>query len=535
MQKYFFRILTVLTLLCGGVIAVHAESHLVMPGETLYSLSQKYQVTQEALIAANPMLKDGLKAGMLLQIPASDVGNAETVPEQGDPAADQKKSGKERRAIQFTKLRDRKKGEPLQVESDTESYNPTPEDLKPAEATPSDSSLTETVPGRKDVTPATPTVAETFPAEPYNRRDSYVHIAVAMPFNLQSQTRNEDKQQRRSVEFYQGLLIAANEAQQEGKKVEVSAFDIGTETTESILANQNFQHADMVIAPFDANDAQPYIDYGRRSGVNVVSPLAFSEENLNEPHLFQLNTTKGLLYPQLNAEIISRFGEREIVFLTDSSLLAIGKEESLVPTLKERLTEEGLTFHQFTYTDPSRLSFLDAELNVGDKPMLLIPTSATRESMRRMFPCLKYLTAETDSTKAHDVAILGYPEWMLYTEEFMNYYYDMNVWMFSKFYANPLDPRVGEFYRTFKYWYGKEPMNLFPKYGLLGYDVARFFIERINMSGWTFDQTIAHSCNEGSLQNVMNFEHTEQGGWINSALCLVHFKPSTEIEKYVVR
>lgn len=520
------KILTAALLLVAGTVTAPAESHLVLPGETLYSLSQKYQVTQEALIEANPMLKDGLKAGMLLEIPASNVEVRAEQPQANDESkADKKKSKSERKAIRFTNLRDRKKGEPLLVETDTTAaYIPTPEDVKPAEPEPA---ATEAEPVEEEQ-PSVPVPA-------YNRRDGYVHLAVVMPFNLQSQTRNTDKQQRRSVEFYQGLLIAAREAQETGQKVEVSAFDIGTEPAESILANQNFQHADVVIVPFDAKDAQPFIDYGRQSGVNVVSPLAFDETKLNDPHLFQLNTAKSLLYPRLNSELITRFGNCEIVFLTDSSLLARGNEESLVPALKQTLTDNGLAFHQFTYSDPARLSFLDAELKIGDKPILLIPTSSSKESMRRMFPCLKYLTAETDSTSAHEVAVLGYPEWMLYTEEFMNYYYDMNVWMFSKFYANPLDAKVEEFYKTFKYWYGKEPMNLYPKYGLLGYDLAKFFIARIDMSGWTFDQTIAHHCNEGALQNVMNFEHTEQGGWINSALYLVHFKPNTEIEKYVVR
>jgi len=530
MQKIIISIMTAVTLFWGGVLTSYAESHLVMPGETLYSLSQKYQVSQEALIAANPMLKDGLKAGMLLQIPASDVDpNVVTTDASAVPASNGKADNKkERRAIQFTRLRDRKKGEPLPVEQDTtEVYTPTPEDVTSA----GPASQQQEADSEDVVLPKT----QPFPAGQYNRRDGYVHIAVVMSFNLHSQSRNEDKQQRRSVEFYQGVLLAADEALQVGQKIEVSAFDIGTESTESILANPNFQHADMVITPFEAKDAQPYIEYGRQTGVNIVSPLAFNEEMLNEPHLFQLNTSKGLLYRQLNAEILSRFADHEIIFLTDSSLLARGKEETLIPALKEKLTDDSIAFHQFTYADPARLSFLDAELKIGDKPMLLIPTSSTKESMRRMFPCLKYLLAETDSTSAHQVAILGYPEWMMYTEEFMNYYYDMNVWMFSKFYANPLDPKVEEFYKTFKHWYGKEPMNLFPKYGLLGYDLAKFFISRIDMSGWTFDQTIAHHCNENPLQNVINFERTEQGGWINSALFLVHFNPNTEIEKYVVR
>ena len=48
-------------------------SHLVQPKETLYSLSKQYNVTIDALKAANgDLLKDGLKIGMNVKIPASN-------------------------------------------------------------------------------------------------------------------------------------------------------------------------------------------------------------------------------------------------------------------------------------------------------------------------------------------------------------------------------------------------------------------------------------------------------------------------------
>ena len=48
-------------------------THLVQPKETLYSLSKQYNVTIDALKSANgDLLKDGLKIGMNVKIPASD-------------------------------------------------------------------------------------------------------------------------------------------------------------------------------------------------------------------------------------------------------------------------------------------------------------------------------------------------------------------------------------------------------------------------------------------------------------------------------
>jgi LysM repeat protein len=42
----------------------------VKPGETMYSLTQYFKVTEEELIQLNPTLKDGVKTGMILKVPA---------------------------------------------------------------------------------------------------------------------------------------------------------------------------------------------------------------------------------------------------------------------------------------------------------------------------------------------------------------------------------------------------------------------------------------------------------------------------------
>jgi LysM repeat protein len=51
--------------------------HKVQPGETLYSLSRRYQVTVDAIQQANPAM-NGLKAGTEIKIPTNEVASAST-------------------------------------------------------------------------------------------------------------------------------------------------------------------------------------------------------------------------------------------------------------------------------------------------------------------------------------------------------------------------------------------------------------------------------------------------------------------------
>jgi LysM repeat protein len=57
--------------------AVQYEFHIVVKDDTLYNLSKRYHITQEELIRLNPSLKDGLKIGMELVLPKIGNSNAE--------------------------------------------------------------------------------------------------------------------------------------------------------------------------------------------------------------------------------------------------------------------------------------------------------------------------------------------------------------------------------------------------------------------------------------------------------------------------
>lgn len=63
-------------------VAQESKQHTVEPKETLYGISRMYNTTPEALIELNPALRDGLKQGMVINIPQTDTSSflASTTP-----------------------------------------------------------------------------------------------------------------------------------------------------------------------------------------------------------------------------------------------------------------------------------------------------------------------------------------------------------------------------------------------------------------------------------------------------------------------
>jgi len=514
-MKIVRRLLLVIVLMASALSLMADRQHLVKPGDTLYNISKRYNVTVEAIQAANPSVQGtNIQTGMMLNIPGD--GEVLTV-EETKASKDGKNKEKKALTFHFGKKKDKEKEKVFDstsgkiVEREKEEAPAPVANNQPAETAP-DANIFTSI--RKKV---------------FGAPDN---IVVILPFNLDAQTSTDDKQQMRSVEFYEGMLLAVNEAQQRGQKILVQTYDLGTKSMNEILATSSLLDADLIVAPMEVEDVKPVAEFGKMHGINVISPFAFNAElSKNNKNLIQLNSSKSFLYPHLTKDILSRFKDYDFVILSDSS--SVSKFDPYVTYLRKELKAAGKQYHEFPYRNPDRLASVDSALHISNRKILYIPEANSKDALRRMFPCLKCNNFNPEGQRTNDSAILGFPEWVLWTNDFMEFYYDMNVYMFSKMYTNPMDENVKQFYTDFRYWYAKEPMPLVPRYANLGYDVAKYFLAIIRLYGPTFDEHLVGFHSE-TLQTMMSFVH-EGEGYINIGHYLVHFDPSTQIEKHEIK
>lgn len=485
-RKFFAALILLLTVGSLQLAQAQVRQHVVEPGQTLYRIAKYYGVTVEAILKANPTIE------------------ATSVPT----------------------------GTSLVIPSQTQ----TPEKI----------SLTpETDSHPQDTTPGTPHSSSWQLTGSSHWNDGTLNMAVILPFNLEASTKAQQNTQMRSVEFYEGALMAVDELQSRGRRVAVQTYDLTTEPIASILSRPEMQLADFVIAPIDEKDVRQVADWGERQGTPVVSPFSFSQDMLNShDHLLQLNISKSLLYPRLTQQMLSMFGDYTFVFVTDS--VNNSKADPYPAQLKAALRTQGIRYKELSYLSPSRLMACDSILGLKDENIVFVPVTPQKESMRRMFSGLQHVKILRDARYEEalqnqvpnpvkpQMAMLGYPEWVQFVDEFANYYYDLNVYMFSKFYANPFDPQLKEFYIDFNRWYGKDPMSLTPKYGLLGYDVAKYFLQQLTRSGEHLEERLSTQDEDG-LQTYFCFDGNMGRGFCNAGFYLVHFTPESSIEKIAVK
>lgn len=383
-----------------------------------------------------------------------------------------------------------------------------------------------------DTTPLNETKADTTVLnEHWN--DGVITASVILPFNVDAQNTESLRRQLRVTEFYQGFLLAVNEVQRTGRQIKIQTYDCTDGNLQDILERPEISYSDFIVAPMDDDQVRVVAEYGEGLGIPVVSPFSFDQALLDSAytHLFQVNALKSMLYDDLSNDLLSRFSNHTVVFVKDENAT---KEDPFHLNLRTKLQASGRKSIDFKYKDPSTLMKCDSILDLENEDMLIVPVTPDKESMRRMFSGLQHVKISRDTLEVvPHFAILGYPEWALSTTEFIDYYYDMNVYMFSKVYINPFDLDVKQFYYQFKQWYHKDLMPTIPKYGVLGYDVANYFMKAVYRDGGNLESNV-HGYKGETLQTAMCFTRSSNGGFYNSGLYLVHFTPESTIEKIVI-
>ncbi|MBR5068880.1 MAG: LysM peptidoglycan-binding domain-containing protein [Bacteroidales bacterium] len=502
LRKFGLTILLTFGLCCVQSVNAEVRYHTVQPGQTLYSISRAYGVTVDAIKAANPQIEGtSIPTGVKLIIPEATTAPIDMplVPEVVNGQITEEPKRDTTANSTFRQTQDNGNVRSLWDLSDVDHWT-----------------------------------------------DGTLNMAVILPFNLGAGTAAENKTQMRSVEFYEGVLMAVDEMQARGRRVTIQAYDTGSESLYNILANPQLMMADVVIAPMEENELRQVADWGERSGTPVISPFSVSNGFIDAyEHVFQVNVSKAMLYPRLTGEILQRFEDYTFVFIADS--VGNRKVDPYPAQLKEALIEHNIPFRELSYLHPSRLMACDSILGLKDEPLVFVPVTPQAEAMRRMFSGLQHVKILRDARYQEalkkgifnpagppKLAMLGYPEWILNTSDFIDYYYDLNVYMFSKVYANPFDQELKNFYANFKKWYGKEPMALVPKYGILGYDVAKFFLEALSRYGEHIEERLNGQLTDG-LQNAFCFDRSMGRGFYNRGFYLVHFTPESTVEKIVVQ
>ena len=234
--------------------------HKVEKLETLYSLSNEFQISQEELLNANPLLIEGVKEGMLIKIPNRSEENNEAFADE---------------VLEDIKLR----------------------------------------------------------------------IAMMLPFQTKRDSLNfEDRLFNITTDFYFGALLAIDSLKNQGLSVHMKVYD--TENSKYVsnkLSNKSeFEGFDVVIGPMFLKNVKAVSENLQFNKALIVSPISSKDHSkINNINLVQEVPTKEQLALEMLQYIKSSYSNQKLVIITEevdkpnTNYKVLIKEIKALDTLQE--------------------------------------------------------------------------------------------------------------------------------------------------------------------------------------------------------
>lgn len=346
-----------------------------------------------------------------------------------------------------------------------------------------------------------------------------VRMGVVLPL--------KDKTNRgaKMVEFYQGILMAVDSMRHEGLSIEVKALHSGSTAAEmdALLASNSLANCHVVFGPLDAAQLPALADYCDIHHVRLVVPFSTSSAQVaGHPMYYQANETQPDVQSAASDLLTRVFANGNYVFADTGDDSAEGN--AFVARLKDQLANKGMEGRPLPVAADG-----SAYENVlsATSPNVVVLNSPSLRAVNVLLPQLEEYQRQHPGSS---ISLIGYPDWQTYTSQHLADFHKYNTYIYSTFYRNPLEERINNFERLYMRWFGHPMIQTYPRYCMMGFDMAYYFLRGLQIYGNELEQRHADVPNY-PLQHNMRFERLdENSGFVNRHVQLIHYTPQQTIE-----
>lgn len=544
----------------------HYYQYSVQPKETIYGLSKRFNISQEELLAMNPFLSEGLKIGHVLTIPVREAAEPQTeIITEPQPAAPKTKLADEpadnASANQATATSDSDEGDfyhsdneqiytvtkrkeklieiakKFEVDIETiRQLNPRiPNSLRKGSVVilPNKEvevlnekmqNMQQEIDSARDSVRTLLDKIQHLVAQVDNTPKNSVSTALLLPFMIGDTTGVSNE---RYVEFYEGVLMAADTLKKMGISVHIEAYDIGNTLyrTQLCLKNNDLSKHNFIIAAANTDQIPFLSEWCKEHKVKLVLPFSSRvAETENNPYIYQVNAPQNMVNEGILKLDTSKFAGKNIILIRTYNE-ANDEKGQLFKATRRQLIDYKIPFHEMVEYegDDDFQDSISARMS-NTKPNLVIPCASSMAEANRIISMVGAVVNFLPS--AYKVEMWGYPEWVALNKSNLPVLHNLNTTIYGSHFANFNRKDVRQFQIDYSLNFGKDLLNTFPRYALMAYDIMLQFSEMA-----TYRQF-----NVAALQHEMHFKQThEQSGWYNTSIYLIHYKRNQEVYSSIIQ
>lgn len=499
----------------------------VQKSEGLYRISKNFNVSQEDLVKYNPELQsDGLKLGQVILVPyipqidSSKYIVHELQPKETLYGLSKKYNVKIAQIQELNPITSKSMGigERLLI-----ALKPSGTETQAAEPIIAEKSVEEEV-GKSEaiaVTASDTTVVTPPDSAATNSlivstessgldsiqlsEQTPLRIAFCLPF--MTELKKRDASVDRFVEFYQGALLALQDAQDKGQRFEIYTYDTekGDTRIQRILADPALQNIDAIVGPAYPSQITYASEYAFSNHVPVIIPFSDKVSDIDRnPYLLRFNSSEEQEAQTLAEYIQDLHSQVKCIFLNIENSPISPTVEALREELIQRQIATEEVSESLLLTD-SLTSFLSV-----NHPNVIIFNTEKYSAVQ------PYIGRLTSLKRDYNLQLLSHYAWQQADISLKQFY--TSVFHTTKLIDLPLFSYNARFRRNFQ----TDPQTTAPRFDLLGYDLTAWLIEALQQDNSLTLKKKFEGVDYQGLQSDIRFRQMgEEGGYINEKIQVI--------------
>lgn len=357
-------------------------------------------------------------------------------------------------------------------------------------------------------------------AAPVQTSISSLRVGVLLPLE------ENGERGAKMVEFYQGLLMAADSVRRSGVDITIHALHTGSTqaSMQQLLTahKQELERMHVIFGPVDEAQIGVLDNFCREHGVRMVMPFAHKTGVPSQPLAYTATAPAAVSAADAASLVTRVMGEKANYVVLDTNepdtrgALFTGK-------LKERLAAEGVATRTLNI-DGDDFAY-ESALNQY-QVNCIVPNNTGIKSLNIL--CSK-LRAFAEAHPQYRLRLVGYPEWATYTETLLGSFYQFDTYAYCTYYCHPMSSSTVSFGKAFASNFGHPMMASFPRYAMMGFDMGYFFMHGLATLGDTFEHKQEDIMQQPAQHQFLFRQDAEGSGHVNHFVQLVHYAPDQTI------
>ncbi len=532
--------------------------HILQGGETIYSLSKRYNVSENDIIQSNPGIDIyKISTGYELAIPRKvmPVQKQSPVPQDSKAYFHKVVKGetmysisrqygitvrelrRENRDTRFPQV-----GDYLRIPGMKTPEKPPVGIIEPDSAAVDESEVELYLGKPSEYTPVT-------------HLSGSLDVAVLLPFYLyENSSRNEvdsslyQKGKRVNsainrtdwlypgttgfLEMYEGILLAADTLRSQGLDINLHVFDIKNDTIEitRLIQSGKLDRMDLIIGPVHSRNLSIVAGYASGLGIPVVSPVQLFNNSVlvNNPLLFIANSSLEVAQNSIAKKAGDYYNDNIILVHSDTSNTNIE-----VAAFKNRIMAE-LNARTMTGVINLKEMVFSSRTETGNEPVHLSQYLSDKTGNVVIIasedaPVMSEVIQEAHNlSRKFNMTVFGYPGMRLLKNIDPRFFFELGLMVYSPYWIDYTSPDVRQFCSDFLEKFHTQPTEM--SYAWEGYDIAYYFLSGLSIHGREF---LLHPeiHNPDLLYTEFDFRRNSiENGFENQKLFLIRYTNNYELE-----